>query len=587
MTDELPDDIELPLAHWESGERDQARARWEELRHRPGTIGRLAEQCLELADRGVDTIRTQLGPLPSPDELGWEEMLLLSSDDEHELELLDDVSALPLTSSPTGTHAEPPRQDTPAPAPAPTPREPEAPSSVDLFFAEAFDLDSDTHHVTAEQDADALEAVRQSSLDEDERPPSAQRLQMLAPDDDDDDEDDFGDNFFEAADNTRRREATGQRRAPSDDLDVFFANKTPTRVRDEQQQQQQQLHEQQQAQQSLSERPVSGERRAAAEALTRRSTTNEDSASRRHRPLDEPARSHTPAAPRPAADFLDNLFDNLDDSDDDAHTPLPEPQPRWLGGIEPTREPPQNHTPPNDISAELDDLREIFGSTSRLVEESTAGLEDDPWAELSNELSSAATGPSRSSPTEDHVRPMPSRSTPALDERPRTVPRNRVPTSRPTSRYAPEVAPRPRVSRPESHFPRTKTPVRHPAAPAVERECQRLLDEGNPFAAYIRALQYRQEGEPGLDAFIAVVQEQLLAIAVELIKPLDRCPVLRISPADIPSLKNIDHRGGYLLSQIDGMITIEFLIELGAMPRAEAALLLLTLADRGIIALDG
>jgi hypothetical protein len=67
---------------------------------------------------------------------------------------------------------------------------------------------------------------------------------------------------------------------------------------------------------------------------------------------------------------------------------------------------------------------------------------------------------------------------------------------------------------------------------------------------------------------------------------LDRSsvPVLAVRTVDLPGLA-VDHRAGFLLSQIDGKTPIEELLDLSAMPEDETLRLLRELLDRGILVL--
>ncbi len=173
-----------------------------------------------------------------------------------------------------------------------------------------------------------------------------------------------------------------------------------------------------------------------------------------------------------------------------------------------------------------------------------------------------------------------------------------IPMLRPSNDLSPEPPP----EKVAQDFPRTTTPQRlisppqRPrlqeapavATPPLLAECMRLAEKGQIVAAYIMAqeIQAQHPGRKELDPVVADLYERALIVAVELIKPLERTPRLLMPVQRILSQRGIDHRAGYLLSQLDGFTPIEFLIDLGAMPRAEAALVLLTLSHRGIVDLS-
>ena len=73
---------------------------------------------------------------------------------------------------------------------------------------------------------------------------------------------------------------------------------------------------------------------------------------------------------------------------------------------------------------------------------------------------------------------------------------------------------------------------------------------------------------------------------VALIGSLDRVPTLAIEPARLTSL-SVDHRAGFLLSQVDGRsMTLEMIVDVSGMPRVEALRLLLQLLEQGILRVD-
>jgi hypothetical protein len=63
---------------------------------------------------------------------------------------------------------------------------------------------------------------------------------------------------------------------------------------------------------------------------------------------------------------------------------------------------------------------------------------------------------------------------------------------------------------------------------------------------------------------------------------LDRVPALNVAPSAFASL-SLDHRSGFLISQIDGMMTIEDILDLSSMTRLETLMVLSQLFDKQII----
>jgi hypothetical protein len=62
-------------------------------------------------------------------------------------------------------------------------------------------------------------------------------------------------------------------------------------------------------------------------------------------------------------------------------------------------------------------------------------------------------------------------------------------------------------------------------------------------------------------------------------------PRLLKSMTEVSKLK-IDHRAGFLLAHVDGMQTLEEILDICAMPSAEALALISTLQEMGVIELD-
>lgn len=83
-------------------------------------------------------------------------------------------------------------------------------------------------------------------------------------------------------------------------------------------------------------------------------------------------------------------------------------------------------------------------------------------------------------------------------------------------------------------------------------------------------------------ALIVKIEEGLERSQLERIGSLSRTPVLDVPLGQLASL-DLDHRAGFLLSQIDGFLTFEDLLDLSAMPRLETIVVLADLLDRSII----
>ena len=66
---------------------------------------------------------------------------------------------------------------------------------------------------------------------------------------------------------------------------------------------------------------------------------------------------------------------------------------------------------------------------------------------------------------------------------------------------------------------------------------------------------------------------------------LKAVPRILVGPAEIAELR-IDHRAGFLLGVIDGMQTLEEILDVCAMPAAEALEVVKRLVDLGVIAIE-
>jgi len=74
----------------------------------------------------------------------------------------------------------------------------------------------------------------------------------------------------------------------------------------------------------------------------------------------------------------------------------------------------------------------------------------------------------------------------------------------------------------------------------------------------------------------------LVAMYESKLGPLGRVPRLAIKPEEVMWL-NLDHRAGFLLSQVDGAVDYESLFALSGLPRLDTARILATLISDGVI----
>ncbi|MFU8806790.1 MAG: hypothetical protein ACNA8W_23490, partial [Bradymonadaceae bacterium] len=80
----------------------------------------------------------------------------------------------------------------------------------------------------------------------------------------------------------------------------------------------------------------------------------------------------------------------------------------------------------------------------------------------------------------------------------------------------------------------------------------------------------------------AILEGELERVQHERIGALGRVPSLAVNMNVLAQL-NLDHRAGFILSQIDGMMCFEDIIDMSSMSRLETMTLLAELCDRGII----
>jgi hypothetical protein len=121
--------------------------------------------------------------------------------------------------------------------------------------------------------------------------------------------------------------------------------------------------------------------------------------------------------------------------------------------------------------------------------------------------------------------------------------------------------------------------------------CRDLLARNLPLDALRCLIEHLKSpdanpSDPTTISLQQTIEQALRAQAIHFLEPLSRIPSLRATPATLMARSDLDHRAGYLISQIDGITPLEFLLDLNAMPRQDAALLLLKLIEHGIIAFE-
>lgn len=79
---------------------------------------------------------------------------------------------------------------------------------------------------------------------------------------------------------------------------------------------------------------------------------------------------------------------------------------------------------------------------------------------------------------------------------------------------------------------------------------------------------------------------KLVQLYTSKIGALDRVPLSALNDADMRWL-GLDHRAGFLLSRVDGVSSVEEILDVCGMPRLEALKTLAELLERGAITFDG
>jgi hypothetical protein len=122
------------------------------------------------------------------------------------------------------------------------------------------------------------------------------------------------------------------------------------------------------------------------------------------------------------------------------------------------------------------------------------------------------------------------------------------------------------------------------AVEALMNEARRLYEDGEFESAHdlLEAVLAREESHEDAKSLLATVGGELERVYQSKLGSLTKVPELNVSMSDIPSM-NLDHRFGFVLSQIDGMSTFEDILELSSMTRLETLDVLAHMLEREII----
>ncbi len=115
------------------------------------------------------------------------------------------------------------------------------------------------------------------------------------------------------------------------------------------------------------------------------------------------------------------------------------------------------------------------------------------------------------------------------------------------------------------------------------QQVRKLYDSGK-FQSALDIIEniLSQKSTPEAEQLKQNIERELERQHHERIGSLSRTPALAVSLNELSSLQ-LDHRAGFIISQMDGMLTFEDIIDLSAMSRLETMSVLADLCDRGII----
>jgi tetratricopeptide (TPR) repeat protein len=113
------------------------------------------------------------------------------------------------------------------------------------------------------------------------------------------------------------------------------------------------------------------------------------------------------------------------------------------------------------------------------------------------------------------------------------------------------------------------------------RELHALGDFSGSLELIEKILQAAPDHEEARE-FLAQNESTLFAMYASKLQPLSNVPRLAIKPEEVMWL-NLDHRAGFLLAQIDGVVDYESLFALSGLPRLDTARILASLIIEGVI----
>jgi len=131
----------------------------------------------------------------------------------------------------------------------------------------------------------------------------------------------------------------------------------------------------------------------------------------------------------------------------------------------------------------------------------------------------------------------------------------------------------------------TPPPSRAAADNAFAEQMLERLAAGDYEGASLAAgalLEYRPRDQDALDC-AQIAQSELRKMYVARLGSIERVPRVVMGPDAVFSLQALDFRAGYLLSRVDGVSTIQAIVESGSIPTLEALRILSELYLRRVI----
>ena len=305
----------------------------------------------------------------------------------------------------------------------------------------------------------------------------------------------------------------------------------------------------------------------------------------------EPPTSRTPA-PGSTQERATGKMPSLERTRQRQDTPLaPQPNVAALKQAEPT---PPRGTTPLPFAADAPSSGVISTKRDHVDEEEFFALADSLASESSMsslfELSDHHRSPSHyrgepvvravgDEPTPAHVEPP--NESPARSENPFAHDAPTGVRNRPLSEMAASSFVLEEVDGPPSEIPSEGANF-----DAITAQARRLYEKGEfETALEIVSDVLNQTDHTEARQLRGVLEGEMERMQHERLGSLVQVPNLKVSMGDIAGL-DLDHRAGFLLSQIDGMLCFEDILDMSSMSRLETLTLLADLFEKGIIGVD-